>query len=159
MARTDRTDRAARTIAAPPGAVHRALLDPELLVAWLPPEGMSGRIERWDPREGGGFRMELTYLDPVGAPGKSGDATDVVEVEFGDLTDERVVWRTVFVAEDPAFAGVMTMTWSFAAAGAGTEVVVSAADVPPGIGQADHETAMASSLANLAAFLEPLPDR
>lgn len=149
-----RTDRAARVIAAPPPEVHAALTDPDVLAAWLPPEGMRGRVERWDPRPGGGFRMELTYLDPAGAPGKSTDATDVVEVGFGELTAERVVWRTEFVADDPAFAGVMTMTWSLAPAPAGTEVVVTAADVPPGIEPDVHEAAMASSLAHLAAVVE-----
>ncbi|WP_433798436.1 SRPBCC domain-containing protein [Actinomycetospora sp. CA-084318] len=149
-----RTDRAARVISADPGRVHAALVDPDALVAWLPPEGMRGRIERWDLRPGGGFRMELTYLDATGAPGKSTGATDVVEVGFGEVTGERVEWRTEFIAEDPAFAGVMTMTWLLRPAGSGTEVVVTATDVPSGIGQDDHQEAMASSLANLAAVVE-----
>ncbi|MCD2187351.1 SRPBCC domain-containing protein [Actinomycetospora soli] len=149
-----RTDRAARVISADPERVHAALVDPDALVTWLPPEGMRGRIERWDLRPGGGFRMELTYLDAAGAPGKSTAATDVVEVGFGEVTAHRVEWRTEFVADDPAFAGVMTMTWSLRPAGSGTEVVVTADDVPPGIGADVHEEAMASSLANLAAAVE-----
>ncbi|MEH0970692.1 hypothetical protein V6U77_06090 [Micromonospora sp. CPCC 205546] len=48
----------------------------------------------------------------------------------------------------------MTMTWSLAAAGAGTEVSVTATDVPPGIDQADHEAGRASSPANLASYVE-----
>ncbi|MCF2530309.1 SRPBCC domain-containing protein [Yinghuangia soli] len=158
-----RTDRAERTIAAPREDVYRALVERDALEAWLPPEGMSGRIERWDPRPGGGFRMVLTYLDPAGSPGKSSDATDVVDVELADLVPpERVVQRAVFEAEDPAFAGVMTMTWQLAAAdavtgtraGTGTTVTVTAADVPPGIHQDVHEEGIASSLANLAAYVE-----
>ena len=55
--------------------------------------------------------MVLTYLDPTDAPGRSSDATDVVEVGFGDLVpDKRVVHRAEFVADDPSFAGTMTMT-------------------------------------------------
>jgi hypothetical protein len=46
------------------------------------------------------------------------------------------------------------MTWQLAAAGAGTEVTVSATGVPIGIDQAVHQEAMASSLANLAAHVE-----
>jgi uncharacterized protein YndB with AHSA1/START domain len=149
-----RTDRATRVIAASPAAVRAALLDPDALSSWLPPQGMRGRIERWDPRPGGGFRMELTYLDATDAPGKSTAGTDLVDVAFGDLTADRVVWRTEFVAEDPAFAGVMTMTWSWTARSGGTEVVVTASDVPPGIEPDVHEEAMASSLGNLAAFVE-----
>lgn len=151
----NRIDRAGRVIAAPPATVYRALLDRESLEAWLPPDGMRGRVERWDPRPGGGFRMVLTYLDPVGGPGKTSEATDVVDVGFAELVPvERVVQRVVFEADDPSFAGTMTMTWSLTATGGGTEVTVTATDVPPGIGRTDHEAGMASSLANLASYLE-----
>ncbi|CAM5670851.1 hypothetical protein SAVIM338S_07025 [Streptomyces avidinii] len=152
---TDRTDRAGRVIAAPPATVYAALLDRSALEAWLPPDGMRGRVEQWDPRPGGGFRMVLTHLDPTGGPGKSSDATDVVDVRFSGLVPpERVVQQAVFVSEDPAYAGTMTMTWYLAAAGDGTEVTVSATGVPPGIDQAVHEAGIASSLANLASYVE-----
>ncbi|MCX4775658.1 SRPBCC domain-containing protein [Streptomyces sp. NBC_01264] len=150
-----RTDRGARTVAAPPGAVYAALLDRESLESWLPPDGMSGRIEHWDPRPGGGFRMVLTYLDPAGSPGKTSGATDVADVRFTGLVPaERVVQQAVFESEDPSYAGTMTMTWQLAASGEGTEVTVTATDVPPGIDQADHEAGIASSLAHLASYVE-----
>ncbi|MFC8197824.1 SRPBCC family protein [Streptomyces sp. NPDC057298] len=151
----DRTDRASRRIAASPAVVYGALLDPESLETWLPPDGMSGRVEHWDPRPGGGFRMVLTYLDPTDSPGKSSDATDVIDVRFADLVpSERVVQRAEFEADDPSYVGTMTMTWHLAAAGSGTEVTVTATDVPPGIEQAVHEAGIASSLANLASYVE-----
>ena len=150
-----RTDRASRVIAASPTTVYDALLDRESVEAWLPPAGMRGRIEQWDPRPGGGFRMVLTYLDPADSPGKSSAATDVVDVGFADLVPaERVVQQAVFEADDPSFAGTMTMTWQLTATGDGTEVTVTATDVPPGIDQADHEAGIASSLANLASHVE-----
>ncbi|MEU7579944.1 SRPBCC family protein [Streptomyces sp. NPDC041068] len=152
---TGRTDRVGWLIAASPAAVYGALLDRDALEAWLPPDGMRGRVERWDPRPGGGFRMVLTYLDPTDNPGKTSEATDAVDVGFADLVpSERVVQRAVFEADDPAYAGTMTMTWDLAAAGDGTEVTVTATDVPPGIDQAAHEEGIASSLANLAAYVE-----
>lgn len=150
-----RTDRASRVIAAAPATVYGALLDPGSLEAWLPPDGMRGRIERWDPRPGGGFRMVLTYLDPAGSPGKTSGATDVVDVGFAELVPaERVVQRAVFEADDPAYAGAMTMTWHLAPVGSATEVTVTATNVPPGIDQAVHEAGIASSLANLASHVE-----
>ncbi|MFM9369990.1 SRPBCC family protein [Streptomyces sp. Da 82-17] len=153
-----RTDRVSRWIDAPREAVYDALVDRAALERWLPPQGMRGRVERWDPRPGGGFRMELTYLDASGGPGKTSDATDVTDVAFVDLVrPERVVQRVEFEAEDPAYAGTMTMTWECAAVRGGTEVIVTATDVPPGIGRADHETGIASSLAQLAAYAERLP--
>lgn len=158
-----RTDRVARTVAAPRAAVYAALLDRESLEAWLPPDGMSGRIEQWDPRPGGGFRMVLTYLDAAASaaagsgagPGKTSAATDVVDVRFtGLVPPERVVQQAVFESGDPSYAGTMTMTWHLAASGEGTEVTVTATDVPPGIDRADHEAGIASSLAHLASYVE-----
>ncbi|MER5883373.1 SRPBCC family protein [Streptomyces sp. NPDC001941] len=150
-----RTDRAARSVAAPPGAVYAALLDRAALESWLPPDGMRGRVEHWDPRPGGGFRMVLTHLDASDAPGKSSDATDVVDVGFAELVPAvRVVQRAVFASDDPAYAGTMTMTWDLAGTATGTEVTVTATDVPPGIDQADHEAGIASSLAHLATYVE-----
>ena len=75
-----RTDRASRVIAAPPERVWAALVNPEALMAWLPPGGMTGRFERFDARPGGSYRMVLTYSDASGAPGK---ATADSDVEIG----------------------------------------------------------------------------
>ncbi|MET8575595.1 SRPBCC family protein [Streptomyces sp. NPDC005012] len=150
-----RTDRVTRMIAAPPATVYGALLDRESLEVWLPPDGMRGRVERWDPRPGGGFRMVLVHLDPSDSPGKTSDATDVVDVRFADLVPaERVVQQAVFEADDPSYAGTMTMTWHLAPAGDGTEVTVTATDVPSGIDQEVHEAGIASSLSNLASYVE-----
>ena len=66
-----RTDVASRVIAAPPAQVFAALLDRDALMAWLPPEGMAARFERFDPRPGGSYRLVLTYTDASGAPGKA----------------------------------------------------------------------------------------
>lgn len=150
-----RIDRAARVIAAPPESVYAALVTREQVEAWLPPTGMTGEITSWDPHPGGGFRMVLTYDDPTGSPGKSSGATDVVAVGFAELVPpRRVVQTAVFEADDPAYAGTMTMAWSLEPADQGTEVTVTATEVPPGIDQEAHETGIASSLANLAAHVE-----
>ena len=150
-----RTDRASRVIAAPPGRVWAALIDPEALLAWLPPGGMTGRFERFDARPGGSYRMVLTYADASGAPGKATAESDVVEARFvGIVPGERVVQAVDFVSGDPAYAGTMTMTWEVTAAGAGTRVDIVAEDVPDGISAEDHAAGLASSLTNLATYLE-----
>ena len=107
-----RTDRASRVIAAPPERVWAALVNPEALMAWLPPGGMTGRFERFDARPGGSYRMVLTYSDASGAPGKATAESDIVEARFVDIVPgERVVQAVDFVSDDPAYAGTMTMTW------------------------------------------------
>jgi uncharacterized protein YndB with AHSA1/START domain len=150
-----RTDTASRVIAAPPETVYAALVDPEALTDWLPPDGMSGRFERFDARPGGSYRLVLTYADASAGRGKSTANSDVVQVRFVDLTPGvRLVQAVDFVSDDPANAGTMTMTWELTAVDAKTRVDIRADDVPAGISAEDHAAGLASSLANLARYLE-----
>ena len=150
-----RTDSASRVIAAPLESAWAALVDPGALTEWLPPGGMTGRFERFDARPGGSYRMVLTYADASGAPGKATADSDIVEARFVDIVPgERVVQAVDFVSEDPAYAGTMIMSWEVTAAGAATRVSIVAEDVPDGISAEDHAAGLASSLANLAAYLE-----
>ena len=124
-------------------------------MAWLPPDGMSARFERFDARPGGSYRMVLTYADATAAPGKATADSDIVEARFVDIVPgARVVQAVDFVSDDPAYAGTMTMTWEVTAVDAGTRVDIRADDVPDGISAEDHAAGLASSLANLAAYLE-----
>jgi uncharacterized protein YndB with AHSA1/START domain len=150
-----RMDRASRVMAASPGRVWAALVDPEALIAWLPPGEMTGRFERFDARPGGSYRMVLTYPEASGAPGKATAEADIVEARFVDIVPgERVIQAVDFVSDDPAYAGTMTMTWEITAVDAGTRVDIVAEDVPDGISAEDHAAGLASSLTNLAAYVE-----
>jgi uncharacterized protein YndB with AHSA1/START domain len=131
------------------------MVDPEALLAWLPPGEMTGRFERFDARPGGSYRMVLTYPEASGAPGKATTDSDIVEARFtGIVPGERVVQAVDFVSDDPVYAGTMTMTWQVTAVDAGTRVDIVAEDVPDGISAEDHAAGLASSLTNLAAYLE-----
>lgn len=140
-------------IAAAPEHVHAALVDPDALLQWLPPNGMTGRFDRYDARPGGGYRLVLTH-DDAGAAGKSSADSDVVEARFVEIVPGvRLVQAVEFESDDPAFSGTMTMTWRLDPVESGTRVEVRAEDVPPGISAADHAAGLASSLRNLADYL------
>lgn len=150
-----RTDRVSRIVAAPIAGVFRSFVDRAALEAWLPPDGMTATFERFDPAPGGSYRMILTYAEPGAARGKSSADTDVVEARYVDIVeDDRVVQAVDFVSDDPSFAGTMTMTWSVRAVEGGTLVEFVAEGVPDGISAEDHAVGLASSLDNLAAFVE-----
>jgi uncharacterized protein YndB with AHSA1/START domain len=150
-----RTDRASRVIAAPPDRVYAALVDPEALTMWMPPVGMTGVFEQFDPRPGGSYRLVLTYADASTSPGKATADTDVVESRFVDLVPGvRVVQAVEFVSDDPAYAGTMTMTWEITEVDGATRVDIIAEGVPDGIAAEDHAAGLASSLANLTKYLE-----
>src|SRR2546429_10024764 len=107
-----RTDRGSRVVAAPPGRVWAALVDPGALLAWLPPGGMTGRFERFDARPGGSYRMVLTYADASGAPGKATAESDIVEARFVDIVPgERVVQAVGFLSHYPPHPRTITTNW------------------------------------------------
>lgn len=151
-----RTDRASLLLHVEHERVFAALVDEEALLSWLPPKGMTGRFERFDVREGGSYRLVLTYADASGAPGKTSADSDAVDVRIVELVPgERVVQEVDFESDDPAFQGTMRMAWRVEPASGGTTVTVEARDVPDGIRAGDHAEGLTSSLANLAAYLEP----
>jgi len=77
-----RTDTVSRAIAAPLDRVFAALVDPEALTAWLPPDGMSGRYERFGARPSGSYRLVLTYADASSTRGKATADSDIVEARL-----------------------------------------------------------------------------
>ena len=153
----NRTDTAERFIQASPDALFEAFIDPDKLMAWLPPSGMSGRALLFEPREGGRYRIELIYETAAmqGGKGKTGERSDVSSGRFVALEPgRRIVQSVVFDSDDPEFAGEMIVTWTFEPAGAGTNVTVKADNVPAGISAEDHQAGLDSSLENLARFVE-----
>lgn len=148
------TDRAEDLVRASPAEVFDALVDETARAAWLPPAGMTGRFDWFDPRPGGGYRMTLTYDDDA-TPGKSGDGTDVVEVRFVEVErPSLVVEEADFVSDDPDLAGTMTMAWTLEPADGATIVSVTATDVPDGISSDDHVAAFTSTLDNLGRYVD-----
>lgn len=148
-----------RVVRAPRSAVYRAFLDPDVLVAWLPPDGMTGHVHRLEPREGGAYRISLTYDDPSTSPGGAGGKTtagaDTHHGRFVRLVpDERIEEVVAFESDDPAFAGEMRITVTLADVEDGTTVTFRCDDVPPGIRPEDNEAGCRSSLRKLAALLE-----
>lgn len=59
-----------------------------------------------------------------------------------------------FASDAPEFAGTMTMTWTVRGAASGIWVEIIADHVPDGISAQDHAVGLASTLENLARFVE-----
>lgn len=152
--RPGRIDRAEQLVAASPAQVFACWADPARLVVWLPPLGMTGRVDHFDLRPGQPFRMVLHYDDPT-ITGKSGGGEDVIAGEFIAVDPPRhLAFVSRFASADTAMQGEMRMDWHFDAAGTGTRVRIIATGVPPGISATDHAAGMTASLAQLAALFE-----
>ncbi len=140
-------------IKAPRTAIYRACLDPDALVSWRVPDNMTAHVHVFDAREGGAFRMSLTYTDP-GQGGKTSQGTDTFQGRFLKLVPgERIVELIEFESPDPSFAGEMKMTTSLTDTDAGTEVTVLCEELPAGIRPEDNEPGTEQALAKLAALV------
>jgi uncharacterized protein YndB with AHSA1/START domain len=145
-----------RRIKAPPHVIYRAYLDPSAVVSWRPPNGMTGQVFAFEPRAGGTFRMAFIHDRADGsARGKTSKDADVFEGRFVDLVpDRRIVEAVRFESDDPAFGGEMVLTTTLEPTAEGTHVTVVVENVPRGISAEDHAAGIASSLENLARFVE-----
>ena len=143
-----------RHVSAPRPAVYRALLDADAIARWRVPAGMSSHVHEFDAREGGSFRISLTYDAPTGT-GKSQPHTDTYHGHFVKLVpDEQVVEVFEFETADPVLGGTMTMTTTLTDADGGTDVLVVHEGIPDSVPAADNETGTRMALANLAKLVE-----
>jgi len=143
-----------RRINAPRSKVYRALLDPAAVARWKVPDGMTAHVHEFDGREGGAFRISLTYDAPTRA-GKTTAQTDTYHGHFVKLTpNEQVFEVDEFETEDPAMRGEMTITITLAEADGGTELVAVHEGLPPGLSLTDNETGWRMALDRLAALVE-----
>ena len=148
--------RTTRLIHAAPEAIYAAFVDAESLVAWLPPEGMTGRLHAFDARVGGGYEMSLSYPpDAARVQGKTAAREDRVAVRFVELAPPgRIVEAVRFVSDDAAFGGETTLTVSIEPRGDASAVTLAFDGLPPGVRPADNDAGARLSLAQLARQVE-----
>lgn len=154
-----RTTRLHRRIRAPRSLIYRALLDADAVEQWMVPDGMTSDVHLFDPREGGEFRISLTYDMPTKA-GKTSAQTDSFRGRFVKLVpDSEVVQVVEFETDDPAMKGEMTITYALVDADDGTDLIGVHENLPPGVSLADNELGWSISIDKLAKLLEsPEPD-
>ncbi len=139
---------------APRASVYRALLDAGAVATWMVPTGMTSQVHAFDAREGGAFRISLTY-DALTGTGKSTARTDTFHGRFVKLApNEQVVEVVEFETMDPALQGEMTVTIMLVDADGGTDVLALHDGLPPGLSSADNELGWRMSLAKLAQLVE-----
>lgn len=125
-----------------------------VVAQWKMPDGVTCQVHEFDGREGGAFRISLTYDAPTGT-GKTASHTDTYRGRFVKLvSNEQVVEVDEFETADPALGGEMTITITLADADGGTELVAVHEGLPRGVSPADNELGWRMSLAKLAALVE-----
>ena len=141
-------------INAPRATIYRALLDARAIAKWKVPDGMTCHVHAFDAREGGSFRISLTYDAPSGT-GKTTAHTDTYHGRFVKLVaNEQVGEVDEFETEDAALRGEMTITITLVDTDGGTDLLAVHDGLPRGVSPADNETGWRMALAKLAALVE-----
>jgi len=118
------------------------------------PNGMTSHVHVFDPREGGLFRISLTYDEPTGT-GKTTEHTDTYHGHFVKLVpNEQVVELMEFETADAAMRGEMTVRFTLTDADGGTDVHAVHDNLPPGVSPSDNELGWQMALDKLAAFVK-----
>ena len=118
---------------------------------------MTSHVHAFDPREGGAFRISLTYDAPTGE-GKTTAHTDTHHGRFVRLVpNEQVVQVVEFETADPALQGEMAITFTLADAqggAGGTELLAVHEGLPGGVSRADNDLGWQMSMGKLAVLVE-----
>jgi uncharacterized protein YndB with AHSA1/START domain len=149
------TTRVTRHLRASRARVYAALIDGEALPRWKVPREMTMHVHSFDGREGGAYRISLTYSAPDRA-GKTTAHTDTYTGRFVRLVpDEQVVEVQEFESGDPSLGGEMRSTITLTDADdGGTDLVAVHEGVPDGVRPEDNELGWRESLDRLAELVE-----
>ena len=116
---------------------------------------MTSEVHEFEGREGGVFRISLTYDDSQQA-GKTSGPTDTFQGRFAKVVPESEIVQVVeFQSDDPAMKGEMTITYLLEERDGGTDVTGIHENLPPGLSATDNELGWSMSMDKLANLVEP----
>jgi uncharacterized protein YndB with AHSA1/START domain len=139
-----------RVLRAAPEKVFRALLDPDALAKWLPPNGFTGKVHHMDAKVGGSYKMSFTNFSSGRSHSFGGEYLELVPHQRIRYTDR---------FDDPNLPGEMLTTVVLKGVSCGTDVNIVQEGVPDVIPLEACYVGWQESLALLAKLVEPeIPD-
>jgi uncharacterized protein YndB with AHSA1/START domain len=139
-----------RVLRAAPEKVFRALLDPDALAKWLPPNGFTGKVHHMDAKVGGSYKMSFTNFSSGRSHSFGGKYLELVPHQRIRYTDR---------FDDPNLPGEMLTTVVLKGVSCGTDVNIVQEGVPDVIPLEACYVGWQESLALLAKLVEPeIPD-
>jgi uncharacterized protein YndB with AHSA1/START domain len=151
---TTATTKLHQHVNAPRANVYRALTDARMVAIWMVPSGMTSHVHEFEGREGGTFRISLTYDTPT-ETGKTTAHTDTYHGRFVKLVPyAQVVEVMEFETTDDSMRGEMIVTFTLTEVSDGTDVLASHENLPQGIAPEDNEIGWRMSLEKLAKLVE-----
>lgn len=143
------TIRLHRVFTAKPERVHKAFLDADAKVKWLPPNGFTAKMHHHEAKVGGTYRMSFTNFTTGNSHSFSGT--------FVELSPERIRYTDKF--DDPKLPGEMQVTVNLKKVSVGTEISIVQEGVPDVIPPEACYLGWQESLNQLKQLVEPeIPD-
>jgi uncharacterized protein YndB with AHSA1/START domain len=139
-----------RVLRATPEKVYRAVLDPDALVKWSPPNGFTARVHHLEAKAGGTYKMSFTNFSTGKSHTFGGKYLELTPHERIRLTD---------VFDDPNLRGEMQTTYTLKPVSCGTELTIVQEGVPDAIPPEACYLGWQESLVLLAKLVEAeIPD-
>ncbi|MCC6287094.1 MAG: SRPBCC domain-containing protein [Chitinophagaceae bacterium] len=135
--------------------IYRAFSNAKALENWLIPDHMTGKIQHFDWREGGGYLMSLFYHGHIAHHEKT---TGIEHRHTAKLIAikpaEEIVMSIRFDTQDPQFSGDMMLIIRFESKGGGTDISFLFKDIPTGISFIENKNGTQQLLDKLALYVE-----
>ena len=144
---TTGTVRLIRVFKAPRERVFNAFLDPDAFAKWIPPNGYTAHVYKFEPRVRGTYRMSFSSLDKKDTHFFGGKYLEIKPYERLRYTDK-------FESDDPEMQGEMKVTVTFRDVPGGTEVRIVQEGLPKVIPTEGAMLGWSQSLENLARLVE-----
>ncbi len=135
-----------RVLRAPVSRVFKAFSSAEAKAVWLPPFGFICKVDAFDFRVGGNYRMSFTTFATNQSHSWSGTFVAI-------KPNELLVFKDRF--DDPNLPGEMTVTVSFREVSCGTELSIKQEGIPDLIPAEMCYLGWQESLVKLAQLVEP----
>ena len=139
------TVRLYRVLRAPSERVYRALINPEALSKWLPPNGFTNKVHHLDAKAGGTFKMSFTNFSNGQSHTFGGEYRELIP-------NDRLCYTDRF--DDPNLPGEMVTTITVNEVSCGTEINVVQEGIPENIPTENCYLGWQESLAQLAYLVE-----
>lgn len=140
------TVRLHRVVATKPEKLYRAFTDADAFARWMPPNGFTGKVDTFEAKVGGIYKMSFTNFTTGKCEPFGGEFLEMVP-------NEKIVFSDRF--DDPNLPGEMITTVEMKAVSVGTELTIVQEGIPDVIPVHGCYLGWQESLTNLARLVEP----
>ena len=147
---TNNTVKLHRVFAAPVEKEFKAFTDADAMASWLPPYGFVCKVQSWDFKIGGTYKMTFTNFSTGSVHSFGGEYLEIRSNELLKYTDQ---------FDDPNLPGQMITTMVFKRVLCGTELFATQEGIPDAIPVEMCYLGWQESLDKLKRLVEPnIPD-